>query len=187
MTTSARQSTPRMTVSEFLVWAETQLDGRYELVDGYVVAMAPELIRHNRAKSAAYMTLRSGIQKAKLPCEVFTDGLGVSTSERHFRIPDTTVQCGIAADPDATMVEPIIIVEILSPSTEKNDVGAKFVEYWTLASLRHYLIVDPVSRFAIHHSRDDAGDIHTRIVRNGPITFTPPGFSIASEDLFVET
>ena len=187
MTTSARQSTPRMTVSEFLVWAETQLDGRYELVDGYVVAMAPERIIHNSAKIAVLDALRAGIKQAGLPCRVYTDGIGVAIADRHWRIPDASVQCGGSVDPYATMLpDPIILVEVISPSSARGDTGTKLAEYFLLPGIRHYLIIDPEQRFAIHHSRDDAGDIQTRIVRNGAITFSPPGFSIASEDLFVD-
>ena len=187
MTSNAWQSTPRMTVAEFLVWAEAQPDGRYELVDGVVVAMAPERIRHNRAKGAVYDALRAGIAHAQIPCEVFMDGLGVSVDDGYFRIPDATVQCGVDADPDSLFVKPIIVVEIISPSSQKSDTGIKFVEYLSRPGVRHYLIIDPELRFAIHHARDEMGDIHTRIVRSGPITFTPPGFSITCEDLFVET
>ena len=187
MTSNARQSTPRMTVAEFLVWAEAQPDGRYELVDGVVVAMAPERIIHNYAKIAVLDALRAGIKSAALPCRVFTDGIGVALTDRHWRIPDASVQCGGNVDPTSTMLpDPIILVEVISPSSVSSDSGAKLAEYFLLPGVRHYLIIDPEQRFAIHHARDEMDDIHTRIVRSGPITFTPPGFSITCDDLFVE-
>jgi Uma2 family endonuclease len=74
--------------------------------------------------------------------------------------------------------DPIIVVEVLSPSTSARDVGAKLVGYFQLPSLRHYLIVRHESRTIVHHERGDDGVIVTRIVRDGPILLDPPGITL---------
>ncbi|CAA9350884.1 MAG: hypothetical protein AVDCRST_MAG90-2430, partial [uncultured Microvirga sp.] len=66
----------KMTVDEYLVWAEGR-PGRYELVAGEVVAMAPEQVRHARTKFAAQNALDRAIQSAGVGCEVFPDGMTV--------------------------------------------------------------------------------------------------------------
>jgi Uma2 family endonuclease len=72
------QSKPRrMTVAEFLAWASSQVRGRYELVRGEVLAVAPERAQHNVMKLEAALALRSAVKRSGLPCTVFTDGMTV--------------------------------------------------------------------------------------------------------------
>ena len=66
-----------MTVAEFLTWASAQVRGRYELVRGEVVAMAPERAQHNLVKLEVVLALRNAVKRAGLPCTVFTDGMTV--------------------------------------------------------------------------------------------------------------
>ena len=60
---------PRMTSAEFVDWAMRQPSGRYELVDGEVVAMSPERSGHNRVKGNVFVALRAAIKAAGLPCQ----------------------------------------------------------------------------------------------------------------------
>src|SRR5271170_7245808 len=60
-------ATPRMTVDEFLVWAEGQ-DGRWELQDGAPVSMSPERVAHTETKGEAYSALKNAIALARAPC-----------------------------------------------------------------------------------------------------------------------
>ncbi len=112
----------RMTVSEFLAWAETRSEGRFELVDGHIVAMAPERLGHVRAKTAVWLALSEAIKRAGLPCEAFGDGATVRIDEHNAREPDASVQCGGDIDPGAMVLElPLIVAEVLSPSSERDD------------------------------------------------------------------
>ncbi|TMJ66323.1 MAG: Uma2 family endonuclease, partial [Alphaproteobacteria bacterium] len=92
------QSKRRMTVQEFLAWAAAQPRGRYELVRGEVVAMAPERARHNLVKAAVFRALSDAVARAALPCTVFTDGMTVVIDNEHSREPDAAVQCNVATD-----------------------------------------------------------------------------------------
>jgi Uma2 family endonuclease len=172
-------SKPRMTVAEFLEWAAAQPRGRYELVGGEIVAMAPERARHNVVKFAAARALDDAVKRAGLPCTVFTDGMTVVIDNDHSREPDAAVQCSVAADPDSMVLEaPLIVVEVTSPSSERDDTGDKLVEYFSVPSIRHYLIVNPAKKVVVHHARADAGDISTRIAGSGDIDLTPPGMKV---------
>jgi Uma2 family endonuclease len=177
-----------MTVPEFLAWASAQPRGRYELVRGQVVAMAPERARHNLAKAAVFRALDDAVKRAGLPCTVFTDGMTVVIDNEHAREPDAAVQCNVATDLDSMILEaPLIVVEVVSPSSERDDTGDKLVEYFSVPSIRHYLIVNPEKRVAVHHARDDAGQIATRILSAGEIEFAPPGFAVPLSQLFPAT
>ncbi|MGH6816893.1 MAG: Uma2 family endonuclease [Hyphomicrobiaceae bacterium] len=178
------QPKPRLTVPEFLDWAASQR-GRYELVGGKIVAMAPERARHNIVKGAVFRALGDAVKQASLPCTVFTDGMTVEIDNEHSREPDAAVRCGATRDPDAmTLVAPLIVVEVSSPSSERDDTGHKLVEYFSVPSIRHYLIVKPDKEAVIHHARNETGEIATRIVHEGEIDLTPPGILVPVERFF---
>jgi Uma2 family endonuclease len=183
------QSKPhRMTVSEFLNWAIAQPRGRYELVRGEVVAMAPERQRHLRVKGAVFRALGDAVIRAELPYTVFPDGATVVIDNEHAREPDAAVQGDVAGNPDSTVLDaPVIVVEVTSPSSERNDTDEKLVEYFSLPSIHHYLIVNPVKKVVIHHARSASGDILTRIVSSGEINLTPPGMTVPLAELLPET
>src|SRR5205814_10533090 len=67
----------KMNVPEFLAWAEMQSEGRFELVDGEVVAMSPECLLHGLVKLAVARALEDAVQAAHVPCTVFPDGSSV--------------------------------------------------------------------------------------------------------------
>lgn len=177
----------RMTADEFIAWAMEQPEGqRYELVAGEIVGMAPERAGHSRTKGLVYRQLQDGLAAANLPCEAFPDGMSVEIDEATVYEPDALVRCGPPLPDEAVKVpDPLIIVEVLSPSTRARDAGAKLADYFKLPSLRHYLIVDTKTRTVIHHRREAEGaEVRTRILRAGAIELDPPGFAVAVEAFF---
>jgi Uma2 family endonuclease len=170
----------RMTADEFIAWALQQPEGqRYELVGGVVVGMAPERAGHARAKHRVCQKLIEAIHAAGVSCEALPDGMSVRVDADTVFEPDALVRCGPPLDDDTVEVaDPIIIVEVVSPSSVKRDSGSKLEGYFQLPSLRHYLIVTMRNRAIIHHHRDDAGTITTRIIRDGAIRLDPPGIEL---------
>jgi Uma2 family endonuclease len=181
-----------MTVEEFLPWAEGK-EGRWELHDGVPVMissaepvmMAPERAAHIRTKFRAAKALDGAVTTAGLPCEVFTDGMAIRIDARTTYEPDASVACGSPVPPDAIEIDnPVIVVEVLSPSTAAIDHGRKLSGYFTLASVQHYLILDPDRRVVIHHKRGATDAIETRVLTGGAARLDPPGFEVAVEALF---
>ena len=172
----------QMTVDEFLAWAETQ-PGRHELVHGRVLAMAPERVRHAEAKFSVQAALKTSIGRAGVPCHMLPDGMTVRVDRMTAYEPDALVYCGPRLPDEATEVpNPIIVVEVLSPSTGNYDRAGKLIGYFMLPSVQHYLILDPDRRVVVHHRRD--GDaIATRILGSGILRLDPPGLAIALDDL----
>jgi Uma2 family endonuclease len=176
---------PRMTSEEFLRWAEAQPRGRFELAAGEVVAMAPERSAHNDAKQFTWLALLRAIAEAGLPCHVKGDGMTIEVDDTTVYEPDVLVYCGERMDPEATRVPPpMIVVEITSPSTRQVDTGSKLTDYFRLPSVVHYLILRTDKRLVIHHRRADGGRIETALFGSGRIEMSPPGLSIAVEDLW---
>jgi Uma2 family endonuclease len=170
----------RMTSDEFIAWAMEQPETKhYELFDGEILAMARERSAHALTKAHVWRRMAEAIEAGNLPCQAYPDGMAVAVDEHSVYEPDALVRCGEPLHPNAVKLnDPLIVVEVLSPSTSARDVGAKLVGYFQLPSLRHYLIVRHENRTIVHHERGDDGVIVTRIVREGPILLDPPGITL---------
>lgn len=179
------QTQPRMTVDEFLVWAEGQPGRWYELVDGAVCQMSPEKVRHAETKLDIAIALRAAIRRAGVACHAMPDGMTVRITDRTAFEPDPLVYCGerLPGD-DLEVQEPVIVVEVISPSTSSRDTGAELKGYFSLPSVRHYLIVDATERSVVHHARDGAGAISTHVVEDGSIRLDPPGIEVPLAEMF---
>ena len=127
----------------------------------------------------------AGIRKRGLPCYVLPDGPTVRVDETTAYEPDALVYCGQKVAPTALEIpNPVIIVEVLSPSSKRIDVSLKLAGYFLLPSVAHYLIVDPTQPSIIHHARGSGDTILTRIVTDGTITLDPPGLELAVADIY---
>jgi Uma2 family endonuclease len=174
----------RLTVDDYLTWAEGQ-PGRYELIDGIVHAMTPERAIHAKTKAAVHMALAAQIPQRALSCHALPDGMTVRISDTTAYEPDALVYCGAELPPSALEVpKPVIVVEVLSPSSRHIDAALKLPGYFTLPSVAHYLIVDPDKPLVIHHARGPGDAILTRIVRSGTIPLDPPGLDLPLSEIY---
>ena len=174
----------RMTAQEFLNWADRQTEGRYELVDGHVVAISPERVAHTRTKAAVWLALSKALKEANLPCEAFADGVSIVIDRYTTRVPNASIQCGGVADPEALALErPLLIAEVVSPTSNVGDRRLKVREYFSVPTIRHYLIVDTRAGLVLHHRRLEAGAIESTTYETGWIDFAPPGFKVAVDEL----
>jgi Uma2 family endonuclease len=173
-----------MTVDEYLAWAEGQ-PGRFELYAGVVYAMTPERAGHAKVKFAVQTALLAAIRRSNLACHMLPDGMTVRIDAHTAHEPDALVYCGQKL-PDAAVEvpNPIIVVEVLSPSTRHIDASAKLAGYFRIREVAHYLIVDPDGRLVIHHARGEPDMVATRVARDGSVRLDPPGIELAVGDLF---
>jgi Uma2 family endonuclease len=185
-------SLPHMTVQEFLHWAERQPEGRYELFGGEAVrqshdgvSMQAETIQHVRVKGNAFAGLRAAIKAAGAPCEVLMDGATVKIDDATAYIPDVLVYCGERPAPGSLTIDnPVIVVEVLSEGTAKRDFRDKFEGYAKIASIQHYLILDPEKPLVIHYARQPDDSFLARLLAKGELNLDPPGIAIAIGELF---
>ncbi len=136
---------------EFLRWCETQEDS-YELVDGVPVLKywnGPEMMaggttRHADVIGNLYTALRARLRGG--PCKAYMgDHLAVRTGIRRERRPDVYIDCQRARPTDLNAAAPTILFEVLSPSSDKDDLVRKPIEYKRLLSARQYIVVDPTT------------------------------------------
>jgi Uma2 family endonuclease len=138
------------TVEEYFEF-ERQAETRHEYIEGYIVDMAGGSVEHDRIASNLNAAL---VHRLRGKCSVFGSDLRIgSPGSRTVSYPDISVICGpaIRADHDRdTLVNPIVIAEVLSPSTADLDRGTKARAYWRIPSMREYLIVAQ-SQIEIEH------------------------------------
>lgn len=141
-----------MTLDDFLTW-EDGTDTRYELIGGFVVAMAPPAPVH----SALVTRLGARIDAAlasRRPCTAYTEA-GILRQDRadSFFVADIAVSCG-PIDPRKQWVDdPILVLEILSPSTERHDRRFKVPVYREIETVQEVLLVGSDARYAELHRR----------------------------------
>ena len=174
-----------MTREEYRRWAEAQPDGRFERIDGVVVAMAPERANHADRKALIWLALRWAVADAGLRCHVYPDGMTVEVDDSDFE-PDAVVHCGDPLPGDSVSVpEPLVVVEVLSPSTRGGDLTRKLVAYFKLPSVQHYLVFWADRPQVVHHRRSEDGQgVETRMLTEGEIRLDPPGISITVAEVY---
>jgi Uma2 family endonuclease len=127
----------RMTLAEFLEW-DDGTDRRYELLDGVPVMMAPSLEAHGEL--VAKLTIEIG-NRLQPPCRVISEA-GVLIPERGdtYYVADLAVTCAAREPGRRMVVEPVLVVEVLSPSTSQVDRWRKVADYRTLPSVHEILV-----------------------------------------------
>ncbi|HEY9719395.1 MAG TPA: Uma2 family endonuclease [Trichormus sp.] len=144
-----------MSVEEYLAFEERS-PIRHEYVCGRIVAMTGTTQRHNTIASNINSILRSHLKGG--PCCAFIIDLKVHVSAvNSFYYPDGVVACSKRSDDSVIVAEPILIVEVLSPSTAAVDRREKVIAYRQIPSLREYLIVGTKRKQIELHRRNDTG------------------------------
>ena len=175
----------KMTADEFIAWGLQQESGRYELDRGELITTAPERAKHIRAKSRLWRMLEDAISAARLTAEALADGASVEIDERTVYEPDALVRVGPPLGGDEVKVpDPVVVVEVLSPSTAKRDLATKLSGYFRLPSVRHYLILDPDETMLIHHARRADGVVETATMTEARLRLDPPGLELDVSALF---
>ena len=140
-----------MTPEEFLEW-EYHQEGRYEYADGRIIEMAGESPEHNEISGNIYREIGNVIQRPR--CKVYFAEVRVRVAGTRYRYPDVTALCGTpqfdAARP-RTLLNPQIVIEVLSGSTRHIDLSEKLQEYLALGSVTDYLVFDQEQVQATHY------------------------------------
>ena len=145
-----------LTPEEYLTWERKQ-PFKNEYHNGQIIAMSGASRSHNRI--TVDITIQLGNQLMDSDCEVFANEMRVRTSpDISYFYPDVIVVCGeprFEDDTFDTLLNPILVVEVLSPSTAAFDRGEKFEHYKQLASLQEYLLISQDSVRVGHYCRQE--------------------------------
>jgi Uma2 family endonuclease len=132
----------KLTEEQYLA-LDRAAESRSEFVAGEMFAMSGTSMQHGRLQRnlITALTVRLGVG----PCEAFGSDFRVRVSGRMYTYPDVLVVCGepaLADEHQDVLLNPAVIFEVLSPSTETYDRGLKFQHYRTIESLREYILVE---------------------------------------------
>lgn len=173
------------TYGEYLA-LEEESSTRHEYLDGEIYAMAGGTPDHAALAGAAIGILRSGLPTG---CRVFTSDLRVRVTETGLSTyPDGAVICGKSArasDDPIAVVNPVLLIEVTSPSTEEYDRGEKLRNYQHLPSVREVLIISHREPRVTLVRREDDGRWTSRDIRSGEsVTIASVGKSIAVDEIY---
>jgi len=153
----ARQNI-QITTEEYLR-TERESDTKSEYLNGDIFSMAGASRAHNQITSNLVVALAGRLSER--PCSVYVSDMKVRTKTREtdkYSYPDVVVTCGDESfedDNSDVLLNPLVIIEVLSESTEAYDRGLKFFHYQLIPSLRDYLLVNQDYCRVEHYQRRD--------------------------------
>ncbi len=179
----------RMTVRDFLGWESG--DGlRYELVDGEPHAMAPAGTIHGFLQNELGSVIRNHLRERRPGCEVLANPGVVPhlLSAHNVRVPDLAVSCTKLMPGQATLSDPVLLIEILSPSNQAQ----------TWSNVRAYTSIPSVQEILVLHSGRIAAELLRRAADGtwpdepiaadaGVLTLSSIGFEMKLADLYART
>ena len=163
---------------------------RLEFIGGQIVAMAGASLTHNELSGEIVTAMNNGLKGSG--CRATPADLRVHIEETGDNFyPDVVVSCKDAQFHDSlphTLLTPIIIIEILSPSTQKKDRENKVTAYQSIPSLQHYLLVS-LDRVLVHqYARvgENRWEFRKYHWRREVIEFDDPTFSLSVADMYYD-
>lgn len=145
-----------MNEAEYLAF-ERESEVKHEFIDGHIYAMRGASEAHNLITGSTYAALYTQLRGR--PCKVYPSDMKVRM-HGSYAYPDITVVCGEAQfkdDQRDILLNPTLIIEVLSPNTERYDRGLKFQHYRQLESLREYLLIAQDKPHIEHYVRLESG------------------------------
>ena len=158
----AVESPVRLTVEEYLAWEETNFE-RHEYIDGEVRCMAGATGRHNRIMSNTNTAI--GRQLDDSNCFLLSSEMRVKAGETRYVYPDLSAVCGeemFERENEMELLNPVLVIDVTSPSTIEIDRGEKRDFYFDVSSIRAYLIIDQHRIYSDLYTRAESG-WHVRV------------------------
>lgn len=185
--TQAAAST-RLPPAEYLA-LERSSEIRHEYADGEIFAMTDGTLEHNLIAANIAGELRAALKDRR--CFVCPSDMRVKISaSTRYTYPDVSVVFGEPAFEDPrrdTLLNPSVLFEVLSDSSESYDRGEKFAQYRTLPSLTDYVLVDQKQALIEHFSRQADGTWVLRVVGAGQRLELPSiGCELADDEVYLK-
>jgi Uma2 family endonuclease len=172
-----------MSLDEFLAWEREQPE-RYEF-DGLVVRMMTGgSLDHSTIASNLWTALRDKLRGTG--CRPFRGDAKVIANQG-VRYPDLSVTCSPIAGDDDIVPAPVVVIEIISPSTAREDRGRKKFDYFATPSIRQYAIVEQDERWVDLYTRTDAGWIDEIVTGDAVLNLSSIGVEIALDAIYEDT
>ncbi|HEY0323598.1 MAG TPA: Uma2 family endonuclease [Pyrinomonadaceae bacterium] len=179
---SQRKPKAHISVTEYLA-GERESAVRHEYVQGEVYAFAGASDRHNRIAGNIYARLSTHLVAG--PCEPFISDMKIRVSADVFYYPDVVVTCDAPGGDAYFRSEPILIVEVISPSTERIDRHEKMVAYKSVPSLQEYvLVMQDEMRVGIYRRKDKEWEVLTFTIAEEQLQFASVELSMNVGEIY---
>ncbi len=174
------------TAEEYLA-LEREAEFKSELISGQIVAMAGATRAHNLISGNVAQRLRNQLEGT--PCETYSNDMRVKTTSSNYVYPDVVVVCDEPQFEDAeldTLLNPTVVVEVLSNSTEARDRGEKFSDYRAIDSVQDVVFVSQYRMHVEHYVKQENGEwlLHDVTNPEGAITLASIGCSLTLAEIY---
>ena len=171
---------PFVSVEEYLAMEEVA-ETRHEYMNGEVRMMSGGTANHSRLIFSVASALHTGLADAS--CEGFSSETRVRNPRGNYFYPDVSVACDpIFTENQTTLLNPVLVVEVLSPTTESYDRGVKFDEYATIPSLTEIVFVSQDLVRVERYTRSGSGWLLEVFLAGDE--FTAAGVALRVDDLY---
>ena len=176
----------KMTAHEYFSFVESSLE-RYEFYYGEIFAMSGATRIHNLIVGNLFFFFKN--QFKNKDCEIYASDMRVQITENsHYTYPDLAIVCDkrIFTDKkESTLINPILIIEVLSNSTESYDRGKKFQSYRSIQSLQTYILVSTNYKHIEVFKRVENNEwILSEPDSNGNLVISNPGCTLSLKDVY---
>ena len=178
----------RYTYADYVAVEFDNPSGKHEFFDGEIYAMSGGTEDHSALAAEVLWALRNALPDG--PCRVHTSDLRIYVeSVGMATFPDGSVVCGPLEQhlpsPKATALNPRVLLEVTSDSSEEHDTGTKLEAYRTIASLRDYVVVSHRERrITVHHLGDDGAWITRVAIAGGRVEVASIGAVLVVDELY---
>lgn len=150
---------PKLTIEEYIE-LDKQSDERYEYFNGKIFAMAGGSPEHARISGNVFASLLQKLRGST--CEPFNSEIRLKVpAAPPYRYPDASVVCGPPLFEELQgvklLVNPVLLIEVLSTTTASYDMGEKFTEYQSIESFREYLVISQMRAHVMRYFRQANG------------------------------
>jgi Uma2 family endonuclease len=172
-----------MSLDEFLAWEREQPE-RYEYAGGAATMMTGGSLDHSTIASNLWTALRDSLRAGA--CRAFRGDTKI-IANNSIRYPDLSVTCTPVRGDEDTVLEPVLVVEVVSPSTEREDRGRKKFDYFSTVSIQQYAIIEQDARRVDLYTR--SGDRWTDEIIEGDavLKLSSIGADISLDTVYEDT
>jgi Uma2 family endonuclease len=193
MENEVKEPAPRLNYvspDEYLSF-ERASEEKHEYYDGYIVAMSGASREHNTITGNLFSEIGHFLKNKG--CRLYPSDMRISTPNRdRYLYPDASIVCGkpeMEDDKFDTLKNPVVLFEILSPSTQKNDFGYKFLWYQQIPDLKEYVMIDSRRLFvqAVRKEQNGAWRFDDITDRDGLLQIHTINFTLSIADIYRDT
>ena len=172
-----------MSLEEFLAWEREQPE-RHEYAGEVITMMTGGSLDHSTIASNLWTALRDRLRGSA--CRAFRGDTKV-IANNSIRYPDLSVTCTLVRGNDDVVLEPVLVIEVVSPSTEREDRGRKKFDYFATPAIQQYAIIEQEARRIDLYTR--AGDSWTNeiVQGNAVLKLSSIGVEVSLDTIYEDT